>query len=93
MDIKLLKSLLIDSFGIAINCNDFFNYACADMIMLDYGDLEWVLPIYEKHGQPGLNACMSHIAKTLPIEPWRTPEFNQALEEIKKINPYIHSEY
>ena len=36
-----LRGLINGSFGIAMNANDFFNYACADMVLIDAQDLEW----------------------------------------------------
>lgn len=88
-----LISLLNGSFGIACNANDFFNYACADCVMIDALDLKWVLPIYKKYPRAGLNACMSYIAKQKPIKPYITKEFEEAYAEIERLNPDVQSEY
>lgn len=90
---NLLKDLINGSFGIEMNANDFFNYACADMVLIDPADLEWVLPIYKKYGWSGIDACMAYIAKRMPIKPHVTKEFEEAYEEIKNINPEVYSEY
>lgn len=88
-----LRELIKGSFGIAMNANDFFNYACADMVLIDSQDLEWVLPIYKKYSWRGIDACMAYIAKQMPIEPYITKEFKEAYSEIEKINPKVYSEY
>lgn len=88
-----LIALLNGSFGIAINLSDFFNYACADMILIHTKDLYWVLPMYKKHGWVGVYAAVSFIAKKMPIKPYITAEFKEAYSEIEKINPEVHSEY
>lgn len=88
-----LRGLIKGSFGIAMNANDFFNYACADMVLIDAQDLEWVLPIYKKYSWKGVDACMAFIAKQMPIKPHITKEFEEAYAEIEKINPKVNSEY
>lgn len=88
-----LRGLINGSFGIAMNANDFFNYACADMVLIDAQDLEWVIPIYKKYSWKGIDACMAYIAKQMPIKPHITKEFEEAYAEIEKINPKVHSEY
>jgi len=88
-----LSELVNGSFGIAINANDFFNYACGDMVIIDALDLKWVLPIFAKYKWKGIDACMSYIAKQMPIKPHITKEFEEAYAEIEKINPTVHSEY
>lgn len=88
-----LIALLNGSFGIACNANDFFDYACADSVLIDALDLKWVLPIYKKYPRAGLNACMSYIAKQKPINPYITKEFEEAYAEIETLNPDVQSEY
>lgn len=88
-----LKKLVNSSFGIAMNANDFFNYACADMVIVDPRDLEWILPIDAKYPKSGLDACLSFIAKQKPIKPWITDEFKEAYKELEKLNPEVKSEY
>ena len=88
-----LRAILKGSFGIAMNANDFFDYACADVVLIDARDLEWVIPIYKKYSWKGIDACMSYIAKQMPIKPHITKEFEEAYAEIEKLNPKVHSEY
>lgn len=71
----------------------FFNYACADTVLIDVQDLKWVIPIYENHGWVGIDACMAYIAKQVPIKPHITKEFKAAYSEIEKMNPKVYSEY
>lgn len=86
-----LHGLIKGSFGIAMNANDFFNYASPDMVLIDAQDLEWVLPIYKKYSWKGVDACMAYIAKKMPIKPHITKEFEEAYAEIKKMKPEVHS--
>jgi len=88
-----LISLVKGSFGIQMNASDFFNYACADSVLIDSMDLKWVIPIYKKYSWTGIDACMAYIAKQMPIEPHVTKEFKEAYAEIEKIKPEVHSEY
>lgn len=90
---KELLEILAGSFGISINLSDFFYYATADMILIDYKDLVWILPIYKKYGWEGIYASASHIAKLTPIKEAITPEFERALKEIQLLDPKIYSEY
>jgi hypothetical protein len=88
-----LLAVLNGSFGVAINLSDFFNYACADMRLIDTKDLYWVLPMYKKYGWDGVYAAVSFIAKQMPIKPHINDKFKEAYAEIEKINPEVHSEY
>jgi hypothetical protein len=88
-----LLAVLNGSFGVAINLSDFFNYACADMMLIDTKDLYWVLPMYKKYGWDGVDAAVSFIAKQMPIKPRINDKFKEAYAEIEKINPEVHSEY
>jgi hypothetical protein len=88
-----LLAVLNGSFGVAINLSDFFNYACADMMIIDTQDLYWVLPMYKKYGWDGVYAAVSFIAKQMPIKPNINDKFKEAYAEIEKINPEVHSEY
>jgi len=88
-----LEKLVNESFGIMCNANDFFAFATADSVTIEPADLKWVLPIYEKYPEAGLNACMAYIAKIKPIKPWQTEEFNKAYAELEELNPEVQSEY
>lgn len=89
----ILKLLEECSFGIALNANDFFSYASADMVLLDVQDLVWVIPMYKRYNLCGLNACMAYIAKRMPIEPHISYQFKVAYVELEKLNPEVHSDY
>ena len=86
-----LLAVLNGSFGVAINLSDFFNYACADMMLIDTQDLYWVLPMYKKYGWGGVYAAVSFIAKQMPIKPNINDKFKEAYAEIEKINTEVHS--
>lgn len=88
-----LRKLINISTGIAINANDFFSVASADTVIINAKDLEWVIPIFKKYGWKGIEACISYIAKQMPIKDHMTKVFNEAYEDIKKNNPKVYSEY
>ena len=88
-----LFELVKNSFGVQCNLSDFFSYACADSILIEVEDLEWILPIFTKYNWDGFNACVAFIAKKEPIEPWRSKTYLEAYEEIKELNPKVQSEY
>ena len=90
---KNLRDLIKGSFGIALNANDFFAYACADMVILDERDLVWVLPIFQKYSWTGIYACMAYIAKQMPIKPYITEKFESVYKELELLNPEVFSEY
>lgn len=90
---NLVNMISLGSFGICFNANDFFNYACADTVIIDGNDLEWVIPIFIKYKWDGINACMAYIAKKYPLEEHITEKFQNAHNEIQKLNPNVHSEY
>lgn len=48
---KEIMDMVKGSFGIALNANDFFNYACADSVQIEYDDFHWAMPIIRKYGQ------------------------------------------
>ena len=93
MDDKVLipKCILENTFHLSLNANDFFGYACAEAVELDVIDLKWVIPITVKYGQDGLNACMSYIEDSLPIDERRGGNFENALRELRELKPIIYS--
>jgi len=93
MKIEILQEFIKQSDGIQINLNDFFAYACGDYINIEYEDLVWVLPIFEKYGQQGVYACAAYIAERVPIIERMTEKYHAAYREIEKINPKIYSVY
>lgn len=76
------KVLLNGSFGIQMNANDFFNYACAQMVTITDGDFEWVLEHIQKWGYAGMDACIAYIQNQEPIQPHRTDSFEKAIKEL-----------
>jgi len=89
---EIIKTLE-GSFGIALNANDFFQRACACMVLLDCEDFHWAMPIIKKYGQEGEQAVMSKIADTMPIESYLTDKFKKALSEINSLDIKVFSEF
>ena len=81
------------SFGIQLNANDFFSYACADTVILDPLDFRWAMPIIRKYPSNGEHAVMCKIAKQMPIEEWDNDELKQAIKEIDEMDIKIYSVY
>jgi hypothetical protein len=91
MKLKLIQDLVINSFGIMLNANDFFSVSNADTVCLAPEDLEWFLPIYEKYGNDGLNAFMSYVRDRKVLPHYFNEKFVLAYEEIKLLNPETYS--
>lgn len=90
---EVLAKLVNNSFGIVVNANDFFCFACAASMLIDPLDLPWVLRYYRKYGHAGLNACMSYIAKADPIEVHKTDTYILAKNKLNAEKPIVHSEW
>ncbi len=86
----LLRKLIKGSIGIILNSSDFFNYSTAYSILIEDSDLDWILPIFNKHGWTGINACMAYITSRKPMDEYLTKEYEDAYNEIVSINPKIH---
>lgn len=90
---KSIRDILELSFGITLNANDFFWYSTAAALTIDNLDLHWIIPIYDKYGNEGLNACMAYIAETMPLEYYQTENFKKAYAELEEIRPAVWSEF
>ena len=64
------------------NANDFFAYACAQMVQIAGEDFTWIVDHIEKHGQSGMDSAMAYIQNQEPIKPHLTENFNRALTEL-----------
>jgi hypothetical protein len=84
------KKILENTLTFTVSCNDFFNYASADIIEIDTLNLEWIIPIVEKFGDDGMDACISYIRKQKPIPHFLTEKFNNAYKSIEKLEPKIY---
>lgn len=91
MEDKDIIQLLNDSHGILLNANDFFDYASADAVLLDVQDFVWAIPIYKKYGTAGYYAIMAFIEKKDPLPPYITEKYEEAMQELKELNPKIYS--
>jgi hypothetical protein len=80
--IEAYKTFISASFDIKMNANDFFNYACAQMVGIVSDDAWWVIEHIEKYGDNGVNSAMAYIQNQEPISPYRTNEFNEAIKEL-----------
>ena len=87
-----LQELINDSFAVVFNANDFFCVASSYPFYVDSEDISWILPIYERYGIDGLNACMSHIQKQDPLKPYMNDKFLLARKEIEETNPNVSTE-
>ncbi len=87
------KTLLFNMFGGTFNASDFFNYACADAVMINESDFHWMLKYIDKYGQDGFNACMAYIQNTEPIKPFLKDNFNAAIKELIENKQEVDSDY
>lgn len=90
---QFLKEILSGSFGIALNANDLFQYACAETIIVDPLDFDWILPIFKNYKWDGLNACMAFISERMPIKEAQNDNFNAAYSELVALSPKVFTEY
>lgn len=83
-DLAAHKTLLDWSFGLPLNANDLFGYACADCIYLDNLLYDDAIAAIKKHGSAGLIAIMARIAsEDKPIRP--KDNWEAAKEDAAKI--------
>ena len=90
---EFLKEILSGSFGIALNANDLFQYACAETIVVDPLDLDWILPIFKNYKWDGLNACMAFLTNRMPIKEVQNEGFKAAYTDLVALNPKVYTEY
>lgn len=89
----IIIDIVMESFCIDMNANDFFAYACADSVEFQPLDLPWIVEIINGHGmRNGVDACMSYIRNTMPIKPYLTEGFMAALKDIEEMRPQVWSE-
>jgi len=88
-----LEVLFKSSHGIALNANDFFAYASAEIVIIDPLDFEWVFPFVNKYGDTGVDVIMCFIAQRQPIPPRQTGVFKEVYKELQLLNPTVHSAY
>ena len=59
------------------------------MVFITIDEVSKLLPLIRKYGTEAINAFMAYSRGQLPIEPYRTEKFYEALEEIKKTDWYF----
>jgi hypothetical protein len=90
--LEAYKTLLSASFDIQMNANDFFHYACAQMVTIDRDDIWWVVEHIEKHGDRGVDSAIAYIQNSEPIPPHRTDGFNKAIKELVDRKQEVHGD-
>lgn len=89
----IIVSLVLNSYYIEMNANDFYAYSSGESVQFQPEDLPWIIEIIKKHGfNDGKNACMSYIRNEIPISPYLTEGFTSALKDIEEMGPYVWSE-
>jgi hypothetical protein len=89
---RIWDILMLDVHYLMLNANDFFCYACADVVELCPCDFKWALPIIKKYEFDGLNAVMSYIRRLVPVQERLNEKFWGALKEISQTNPMVYSD-
>ena len=88
MDMKTLLDFLGDyTFGIILNANDTFGWACADITNIDIEDLPALLDVYQRFGGDGVIAFQAHYRDEVPIGPLKTDAYKLAMEYLKDFIP------
>lgn len=71
--------LLGAAFEITLNANDFFGFACADAVIVEYGSgFDLLAKMVEDYGQDGINAFMSWHEGCDPLPDYRNPRYEEA---------------
>jgi hypothetical protein len=74
------KKLHESSFELHMNANDFFHYACAQMVTIVAEDIEWVVKHIQEFGQEGIDSAMAYIQNQEPLKPHVTDKFNESIK-------------
>jgi hypothetical protein len=90
------KKIIDDSFGIDLNCNDFFMFACAWSMRVYPEDITWMSKFVSSKPDedfwPATNACMAYIANREPIKPHISEKFIKYIEELKESKQKVFSD-
>lgn len=86
---KTYETLLLASFNIELNANDYFYYATAMSVTIDYLDYRWILETIDKFPERGMDGCMAYIQNQTPISPWVTTKFTEVIEYLKNKNQEV----
>jgi hypothetical protein len=88
------KRIIESSFSIDLNANDFFEYACAQVVSVNTSDIEeWIVPFVEEWGEVGTDVVLSYIQNQKPIPPYETERFKEAMEALMQKNPNVYSDW
>lgn len=74
-----------------LTMSDFFNVASSYSVLIYTDDLLWIVPIYKKYGNDGLNACIAYIEKLQPLNFYQNEKYLEAYKEIENLNPEVTS--
>lgn len=73
------NDLLSAAFEITLNANDFFGYACADAVVVEFGrEFDLLADMVESYGQDGINAFMAWHENCDPLPDYRNPRYEEA---------------
>lgn len=84
-----LAMIIGGAFTLDMNANDLFAYACSHSVTIDSSNVKWMIPIIQKYGSSGLDACVAYVANMEPIDPWKNKDYILAIDAIKKLSPVI----
>lgn len=73
------NTLLSAAFEITLNANDFFGYACADAVVVEFGrEFDLLAEMVDGYGQDGINAFMAWHENCDPLPEYRNPRYEEA---------------
>lgn len=85
---KACEMILNDAFGVVLNANDFFGYACADAVQVDFLEHgEKLIDMVRRFGGDGSSAFMAWHERAEPIPPHRTDGYREAREYLPGVRP------
>lgn len=80
--VEAYKTLHRSMFWGSFNANDFFHYACAQMVNIHEEDFDWIVEHIDKHPKEGMPACVAYVQNYEPLPPYLNDEFNLAIKEL-----------
>lgn len=88
------KEIIESSFSIDLNANDFFDYACVQVVSINISDIkQWIAPFIKEWGEVGIHVVLSYIQNKQPIPPYETERFKEAMEALMQKKHNVLSDW
>jgi hypothetical protein len=88
-----LCMILRGAFSIEMNANDFYHYASACSTSVSVDDIWWMIPMVQKYGNAGIDACVAYVQNFAPIQPHQNDRFLKAISELQERNQEVYGDH